>query len=530
MVKRPHHEVPTEVPIELERTRGTETSSFGVSRRESHDSSAFYSRFTPPLISDDDTINPIPNEVLDDPCRVGDSRTMTVLPDNSVALVVTSPPYFVGKDYEVAVTGDPHTKAASGGVPTSYLDYLQMLRDVFAECVRVLEPGGRIAVNVANLGRKPYRSLSADVISILQDDLGLLLRGEIIWHKADGATGSLAWGSYRLAANPVLRDITERVIVASKGRFDRAKPKSRASEGRPHQSTLSADDFMEATLDVWRIDSESARRVNHPAPFPIELPRRLIDLYTYKDDVVLDPFLGSGTTVVAAERTERLGIGFDLDEEYVRTAKRRLAAERQRRYTRPVIDAGEDPLPLDLSVLAERRIENFQARATQEGKKAHDLARIVLEQAGFEVVEDKPKVRGAGVQFDFLVSAKTGRHWYVDVSGAFTTVRPGLMRTDTLWKALGRIHVVKQLLDDGQDRTEVLIMTSNLPKPGSEGDKALRAAGPSSVFDAIEMFDEDQHPDRLNGVQRLEAYATFENFEPPLPGFWSLVDLDNRYA
>ena len=133
--------------------------------------------------------------------------------------------------------------------------------DVFASCVEVMEPGGRIAVNVANLGRKPYRSLSADVIKILQDDLGLLLRGEIIWQKAEGATGSVAWGSYRKATNPVLRDLTERVIVASKGRFDRAQSKDR-------ESTLSADDFMEATLDVWKISPESAPTSQPSCPVP----------------------------------------------------------------------------------------------------------------------------------------------------------------------------------------------------------------------------------------------------------------------
>jgi site-specific DNA-methyltransferase (adenine-specific) len=503
--------------------RGTETSAFGSSKRENHDATAFYARFTPPTISDDDTVNPIPAEVLADPCRLGDSRHMVEIPDNSVALVVTSPPYFVGKEYETAVTGDPHTRAAGGDrVPTSDFEYLQMLRDVFAECARVLEPGGRMAVNVANLGRKPYRSLSADVISILQDDLGLLLRGEIVWHKADGATGSLAWGSYRSAANPVLRDITERVVVASKGRFDRARPKTRAAEDLPHESTLSADDFMEATLDVWRIDSESARRVQHPAPFPIELPRRLIDLYTYKGDVVLDPFLGSGTTVVAATRTERRGIGFDLDPTYVDVARMRFAAERERRAMTRIIVEGEDPLPMEIPD-GEARIEHFQARATQEGKKAHDLARVVLERAGFEIVADKPKVKGAGVQFDFLVASRHGRRWYVDVSGAFTTVRPGLMRTDTLWKALGRIHVVKQLLNDGQDRTEVIVITSNLPKSGSEGDTALRAAGPSSVFDAIEMFDD------ANGVSRLRSYAGFDDSMTPLEGFWRRADIDDRY-
>ena len=228
-------------------------------------------------------MNRVPDAVLADPVKVADSRTIAdVLPANSVALVVTSPPYFVGKEYELAVTGDPDTRDSVPSVPTSYIEYLQMLHDVFRSCLDVLEPGGRMAINVANLGRKPYRSLSADIISILQDDLGMLLRGEIIWQKAEGATGSVAWGSYRKATNPVLRDLTERVIVASKGRFDRPQSKGR-------ESTLSADDFMEATLDVWKIAPESARRVQHPAPFPLELPRRLIDLYTYRGDVVLDP-------------------------------------------------------------------------------------------------------------------------------------------------------------------------------------------------------------------------------------------------
>ncbi len=505
----------------------TSTSPFGAGRRENHDASAFYNRFTPPVISDDDRINPIPADVEAQPCRLGDSCSMSVLPDNCVALVVTSPPYFVGKEYEVAVTGDPDTKASAGSIPTSYLDYLEMLRDVFRECVRVLEPGGRIAVNVANLGRKPYRSLSADVISILQDDLGLLLRGEIIWHKADGATGSVAWGSYKSAANPVLRDLTERVIVASKGRFDRAQAKSRAANGLPYENTLSADDFMEATLDVWRIDPESARRVNHPAPFPIELPRRLIDLYTYRGDVVLDPFMGSGTTLVAAARTERRGVGFDTEPEYVEIARARVASEKERRLPRVFAYDGETPLPLPIPDSPEERIEHFQARATEEGKKAHDLAKTLLEeQTEFEIVAENTKVKGAGVQFNFLVASSEGRRWYVDVSGAFTTVRPGLMRTDTLWKTLGRIHVVKQpQFGDHTGPVEVLVITSNLPKPGSEGDKAIRAVGPANVFDAIEIFDTSEG----GGVARLGAYATFGDGERPLPGFWTDDDIDQRY-
>ena len=154
--------------------RGTSTTSFGVGRRESHDASAFYERFSPPVLSEDDTINNVVD--FGNGCLQGDARNMHHLPDNSVALVVTSPPYFVGKEFELAINDD----SQESHIPSSYVEYLSMLRDVFAECSRVLEPGGRIAVNVANLGRKPYRSLSSDVIRILQDDLGLLLRGDCV--------------------------------------------------------------------------------------------------------------------------------------------------------------------------------------------------------------------------------------------------------------------------------------------------------------------------------------------------------------
>jgi site-specific DNA-methyltransferase (adenine-specific) len=297
----------------------TVTSEFGSGKRESHDSTPFYERFSPAVVSKDERVE---RPVTIDELFHGDAREMTddQVADRSVALMVTSPPYFAGKEYE--------TDMAAGHVPSSYVEYLEMLRDVFAICLRKLEPGGRMAVNVANLGRKPYRSLSADVISLLQDDLGMMLRGEVIWQKAKGAGGSCAWGSYRSPQNPVLRDVTERVILASKGRFDRAiKRAEREEQGLPHEASIETDEFLEATIDVWEMPSESATKVGHPAPFPVALPRRLIELYTYKEDLVLDPFLGSGTTALAAAGTGRHYVGFDTEAEYIELAEQRLGEQ-----------------------------------------------------------------------------------------------------------------------------------------------------------------------------------------------------------
>lgn len=300
-------------------TRSTATVSFGSGRRESHDSSDFYSRFAPPSISTDQQVE---RPAVVDQIFVGDARRMSPaqVADRSVALMVTSPPYFTGKEYELDLS--------QGHVPSSYIEYLATIEEVLAICATKLEPGGRMAVNVANLGRKPYRSLSADLIHIMQDRLGLLMRGEIIWQKAKAAGGSCAWGSFRSPANPVLRDVTERVLVFSKGRFDRAIGRNeRRARGLPSESSITSQEFVEATLDVWDIASESATRIGHPAPFPVALPQRLIELYTYVDDLVLDPFIGSGSTAVAARRTGRRYVGFDTEADYVALAETRLAAE-----------------------------------------------------------------------------------------------------------------------------------------------------------------------------------------------------------
>ena len=352
------------------------------------------------------------------------------------------------------------------------------------------------------------------------ESLGLLLRGEIIWRKAPAASGSCAWGSFRSPANPVLRDVTERVIIASKGRFDRALTSAqRQAQELPFRPSLANDEFVEATLDVWEIPAESARRVGHPAPFPVDLPLRLIDLYTYRDDLVLDPFMGSGTTLVAAHRAGRRGVGYDIHPEYVDMARQRLEMAHRRPFPEEDVGVASSPNGVaDGGPIAGDTFEHFQARALREGKKAQDLARDALSHAGFQIVRTNPRIARLGIQFNFLVENRLGRRWYVDVSGAFTTVRPGLMRTDTLWKTLGRAHV-HHMAGDG---TPLLVLTSNLPKPGTEGWKALKAVGPRSVFDAIEIFDPE-------GSDRLAIYGR-DDRSCPTEGFWTPEQIEQAFA
>jgi DNA modification methylase len=458
------------------RRRGaTATSSFGVGRRESHDAAGFYKRFSPPVVSDDAQVNP-PGVV--DEIHLGDARAMDRVQPSSVALVVTSPPYFAGKQYEEELGRD--------GIPASYTEYVTLLEDVFAECVRKLEPGGRIAVNVANLGRKPYRSLSADVIGILQDKLGLLLRGEVVWRKARGAGGSCAWGSFRSPANPVLRDLTERVVVASKGRFDRAVARPvREEQGLPHVATTTADEFMEATLDVWELAPESATRVGHPAPFPVELPQRFIELYTYAGDVVLDPFMGSGSTAVAAVRTGRHYLGYDMDGAYFDAARRRAAGERER-----VLASGGPAMPV--------------------GDKAVDRATGLLAEAGF-AVDSRAKRRSGGVDVTLVATDPGGHEWLVDVVGGFTIARPGLRRTEVLERTLGR---AARLSDFGTHR--VLVMATDVPPPRSAGAKALAAARGRVLVDVLPV---DGATDVARAVaDRLRRYATADGAPDPIDG------------
>ena len=290
------------------RKTGTRTAAFGSKGRVNHDSRAFYGKKLYAGLSQETDApyleNPLPEGAVNTIfCR--SSEGMAELPDSCVHLMVTSPPYNVGKDYDEDFTLE---------------EYLGFLKRVWREVHRVLVPGGRACINVANLGRKPYIPLHAYIARDMTD-LGFLMRGEIIWDKGASAAASTAWGSWRSPANPTLRDTHEYILVFSKGTFSRPKPASR-------EGTITKEEFLEFTKSVWTFPAESAKKVGHPAPFPVELPYRLLQLYTYGGETVLDPFMGSGQTALAALRAGRGYVGYEIDDHYVWLAERRIRSFR----------------------------------------------------------------------------------------------------------------------------------------------------------------------------------------------------------
>lgn len=284
--------------------KGTKTSAFGSPGRINHDSTPFYKSRLYEGLQKEEQIkyieNPILPEFLDRIfCKT--SENMEELPDNSVHLMITSPPYNVGKEYDENLTLE---------------EYREFLKSIWKEIKRVLVPGGRACINIANLGRKPYIPIHAFIIEDMLN-LGFLMRGEIIWNKASSVSPSTAWGSWLSAKNPTLRDIHEYILVFSKGKFSRQNPDNR-------KSTISKQEFLEFTKSVWTFPAESATKVGHPAPFPVELPYRLIQLYTFEEEIVLDPFMGSGQTAIAAIKARRHYVGYEINEEYVKLAERRI--------------------------------------------------------------------------------------------------------------------------------------------------------------------------------------------------------------
>lgn len=287
----------------INRKKGSKTSAFGTISRINHDSSKFYNSklYEEMNTSEVDEIsdNEFPKEHLNR-IILGSSEKMDLIPDNSLHLMITSPPYNVSKDYDDNL---------------SLLEYLSLLKNVLTETYRVLVHGGRACINIANIGRKPYVPLS-DYISKLMIEIGFKMRGEIIWNKGAGAGVSMAWGSWQSASNPVLRDVHEYILVFSKGDYQRKQNEK--------ENTITKEQFMEWTKSIWTMSPESAKRVKHPAPYPEELPYRLIQLFSFKNDIILDPFIGSGTTGVSALKSERSFIGYELNDEYKKSAELRI--------------------------------------------------------------------------------------------------------------------------------------------------------------------------------------------------------------
>lgn len=291
-----------------QKRKGTESSSFGTNGRINHDSSKFYDSKLYKELENNKKVNKetslFPTNLLNTTI-LGSAENMSMIPDNSLHLMITSPPYNVSKEYDEDL---------------SLSEYLGMLKKVFTETYRVLVNGGRTCINVANLGRKPYIPLS-DYISKMMIEIGFNMRGEIIWNKAASASPSTAWGSWMSASNPTLRDIHEYILVFSKGDYKRHRNKK---EIEIKQNTIAREDFMEWTKSIWTFKAESAKRIGHPAPFPIDLPYRLIQLYSFKTDIILDPFMGSGTTAIAALKDNRKYVGFEINKDYIKLTNKRV--------------------------------------------------------------------------------------------------------------------------------------------------------------------------------------------------------------
>lgn len=287
--------------------KGTKTSSFGTKGRVAHDSSKFYNSKLYKEIKNNNSdiiVNEFPNELLNT-IIASSCENMKDIPNSSLHLMITSPPYNVSKEYDNDL---------------SLNEYLSLLKNCFTETYRVLVDGGRACINIANIGRKPYIPLS-DYVSKIMIEIGFNMRGEIIWNKSAGAGISTAWGSFQSASNPILRDVHEYILIFSKGNYKRERDKE---EKELRKDNITKEEFIEWTKSVWTMNTESAKRIGHPAPFPEELPNRLIKLFSFTNDIVIDPFMGSGTTAIAAIKNNRNFVGYEINKEYINLANNRI--------------------------------------------------------------------------------------------------------------------------------------------------------------------------------------------------------------
>jgi modification methylase len=479
---------------------GTSTSAFGSPGRSSHDASSFYNSQLYAGLSHGDPPqhleNSIPLSGLDQIfCATAES--MAEIPDNAIHLMVTSPPYNVGKLYDQDLTLD------------AYLDFL---RRVWREVYRVLVPGGRACINVANLGRKPYIPLHAYMVMEMQA-LGFLMRGEIIWNKAASASPSTAWGSWRSPSNPTLRDVHEYILVFCKGSFQRKNPAKR-------QATIQKEAFLEWTRSVWTFPAESARKIGHPAPFPVELPRRLIELYTFAGEVILDPFMGSGQTALAALQSGRHYVGYEIDPDYVALADARIRECMEVNMT----ELSVDQVIANLPPVVRAAIEAHDAAAFQcalDELPAEQVQRIVQQLEAVGIVgpglASEVEFQDMLQEFDLLIRAivavahgdESQRSQVVEVLPRLDEAGYHLENAiQRLWSGERRASVLIAGLDPNSARLveDILrLLDGEEQKLPSVDPETLVETIPAEVLSAIHAQDEGafrQAMDRLSPADR----------------------------
>ncbi len=238
-----------------------------------------------------------------------DFLTTRLIEGNSIDLLVTSPPYNV----------DIHYGSFQDDIP--YEAYLEFTKNWLKKAYKLMKNDGRMCLNVPldkSRGRKGagFQSVYADIVSIAKN-VGWKYFSTIIWNEGN-ISRRTAWGSWLSARAPYVIAPVEVIIVFYKDRWQKIK------NGK---SDISKKEFMEWTNGLWTFNGESKKRIGHPAPYPVELPKRCIKLFSFVGDTVLDPFLGSGTTLIAAALLKRKGIGVEIDKEYCKLAKRRLVKE-----------------------------------------------------------------------------------------------------------------------------------------------------------------------------------------------------------
>lgn len=228
------------------------------------------------------------------------------LPENSIDLIVTSPPYDVDIKYE----------NYNDAIP--YPEYLEFTEKWLSRCYFFAKPEGRFCLNIPlDKNKGGQQSVYADIMGIAKK-IGWKYHSTIVWNEQN-ISRRTAWGSWMSASAPYVIAPVEMIVVLYKNKWEK--------RNGTRESDITREEFMEWTNGVWNFSGESKKRTGHPAPFPVELPKRCIKLFTFVDDVVLDPFLGSGSTLVACLQSNRFGVGVDINENYCELAKKRLIRE-----------------------------------------------------------------------------------------------------------------------------------------------------------------------------------------------------------